>query len=301
MFPPILIILIEMKPLLSIGGGGMKGYVECAVLAEIERRSGKSICELFGLIAGTSVGGIIALSLACGNSASDTLTFFTADGPNIFNSHWWTEGLMLARGYRYDPAALESALQARFKGRCMVNCPVPVIITSVDRNSKSAVFFKSTDPDCADVLMWQAARATSAAQTYFPPFAFRGWSLVDGGTAANNPAMCALAQATSLWGWHEDYKLLALGCGNPAYSKEPENPGAVTILKESIGMLLASSDELPDYQCRQMLQPNSYYSIEPNQLDVGLDDASVAGLTQLNNTALKVIRDNSGTIDLFCS
>jgi patatin-like phospholipase/acyl hydrolase len=48
---------------LSIDGGGIKGIVPAMILAEIEKRTGKKICEMFDLIAGTSTGGILALGL----------------------------------------------------------------------------------------------------------------------------------------------------------------------------------------------------------------------------------------------
>ena len=48
---------------LSIDGGGIRGIIPAMVLAEIEERTDKPICELFDLIAGTSTGGILALAL----------------------------------------------------------------------------------------------------------------------------------------------------------------------------------------------------------------------------------------------
>lgn len=46
--------------ILSLDGGGIRGLIPCAVLAEIEQRTGKPIARLFDVIAGTSTGGIIA-------------------------------------------------------------------------------------------------------------------------------------------------------------------------------------------------------------------------------------------------
>jgi hypothetical protein len=288
-----------LKTLLAIGGGGMKGYVECAVLAEIEQRSGKRITQLFDLIAGTSVGAIIGCSLCAGNSASDTLSFFTHDGPNIFNGHFWTGSLMLLRGYRYDPSALESSLKARLGVRLIKDANVPLLVSSVDRNSKRAIFFKSNDPATMIYPMWQAARGSSAAQTYFPPYALNSWSLWDGGNACNNPAMCAYAEGISLFGAGTDIRLLSLGCGDAPYALANPNPGALSIIAESLGLLLESNDELPDYQLSQILGDN-FQTIQPIGLTTGLDDASPAALSQLNKVAMQTIAANSNTIDVFC-
>ena len=52
-----------MKRILSIDGGGIKGVVPAAFLAQLEEALGESITHFFDLIAGTSTGGIIALGL----------------------------------------------------------------------------------------------------------------------------------------------------------------------------------------------------------------------------------------------
>ena len=49
--------------ILSIDGGGFRGIIPAMILAEIERRTGHRIAEMFDLIAGTSTGGILALGL----------------------------------------------------------------------------------------------------------------------------------------------------------------------------------------------------------------------------------------------
>ena len=54
--------------ILSIDGGGIKGILPSALLAEVEREimGGESAGRYFDLIAGTSTGGIIALGLSIG-------------------------------------------------------------------------------------------------------------------------------------------------------------------------------------------------------------------------------------------
>jgi len=70
--------------ILSLSGGGFLGLYTAAVLAELEERSGKPLNQCFDLIAGTSIGGIIALGLAAGRSASDIRDAFIEHGPRIF-------------------------------------------------------------------------------------------------------------------------------------------------------------------------------------------------------------------------
>ena len=52
-------------------------------------------------------------------------------------------------------------------------------------------------------LMWKAARATSAAPTYFEPYKLEKsevdyFALVDGGVYANNPTLCAYTEALGI-------------------------------------------------------------------------------------------------------
>ena len=50
--------------LLLLDGGGIRDIVPAMVLAEIEWKMGKPVSELFGLINGTSTGGIFTLEPA---------------------------------------------------------------------------------------------------------------------------------------------------------------------------------------------------------------------------------------------
>src|SRR3712207_7174060 len=64
---------------LSIDGGGIRGMIPAKILAEIERRTGKRIFELFDLIAGTSTGGILALGLTKPNPQKPTEAHYSAE------------------------------------------------------------------------------------------------------------------------------------------------------------------------------------------------------------------------------
>lgn len=49
--------------ILALDGGGLKGFMTLMLLAELERRSGLRVHEMFDLIVGTSIGGILADAL----------------------------------------------------------------------------------------------------------------------------------------------------------------------------------------------------------------------------------------------
>ena len=77
--------MADVQQVLCLSGGGYLGLYTAAVLAELEKISGKRLHNTFNLLAGTSVGGIIALGLAAGTSAADIRDAFIENGGAIFS------------------------------------------------------------------------------------------------------------------------------------------------------------------------------------------------------------------------
>ena len=227
--------------ILSIDGGGIRGIIPCKVLEYIEKRlydqekqQGPRIAELFDLIAGTSTGGI----LACGASvkgennrpkyqASDLLAIYKGDtGKKIFSrptigriTHFFRS---LARS-KFPADNIEGILQDFFGDTYLSETLTDLLITSYNTETNKPFYFKSSDcrkdPEVEDFPLWEIARSTSAAPTYFPPkkVAYKGkfpymtkeyklklqqlerLSLIDGGVFANNPSMLAYIEARSNW------------------------------------------------------------------------------------------------------
>ena len=75
---------------------------------------------------------------------------------------------------------------------------------SKSRNSpvlfRSYVTAESIDGlSTSGVKIWQAARATSAASTFFDPIKIGSQEFVDGATGRNNPVESVLAEASAIW------------------------------------------------------------------------------------------------------
>src|SRR5437016_14300495 len=69
---------------LALTGGGFQGYFTALVLAHLEETLGSPCCRIFNLIAGTSIGGIIAVGLAFGIPARRIADVIAESGPSIF-------------------------------------------------------------------------------------------------------------------------------------------------------------------------------------------------------------------------
>lgn len=283
-----------MKRILCIDGGGMRGYLPASALVYLERLTGKRCHEMFDAIWGTSIGGILAGLLAAGMPASEAIQFFTADGPEIFRPNWrsLTLGLFCPR-YRAD--VIEGVLRKRFAG---LEVKTRLGITAFDLVTQAPYFFKFQPylDYCTD--LWQAARATSAAQTFFPAFdvhmADGPHVFWDGGNVANNPSVCATAEAWRTWG-DERVVMLSLGCGQTAgrsatavaAARKLAQAGAIGNGIETVSALFAAGSEDVDYQMRQFLG-DDYVRIQPAlSAPLALDDASAAGLNALWQAALR--------------
>lgn len=210
---------------LSIDGGGIRGIIPAKILAEIEKRTGKQIFELFDLIAGTSTGGILALGLTKPNPHNPKEAHYSAEslselyrdrGKYIFEESF-LDSLTDVDDFvkpKYSSKGKDKVLEKYFGDTPLQDALTEVFITSYDIELRAPVFFTSNRDKqetksplfrkiCDGFTMKQAAMATSAAPTYFEPHRIltchrtdRGfYSLIDGGVFANNPASLALMEA----------------------------------------------------------------------------------------------------------
>lgn len=232
-----------VRRVLAIDGGGLKGALPAALLAEIEERSGRRIVDQFDLIAGTSTGGIIALGLAMGLSAKEILAFYRTRGPSIFRQSAEPEGTLsarvragvsrLARAARslflskYGSEGLREALSSVFAERLLGEAQTRLVIPAYDSMVGGPYVFKTAHHPRfkADHVrrVVDVALCTAAAPTYLPAHSFEGGaSIVDGGVWANNPAGAAALEAAAILQWDmTSVRLLSLGCSQSYLAPKP--------------------------------------------------------------------------------
>ena len=82
---------------LSIDGGGIRGIIPARILADLRRRVGRDLHEVFDLISGTSTGGIIALGIGTRANSGlpyapyQVLALYAEYGRNIFLNRYSAE------------------------------------------------------------------------------------------------------------------------------------------------------------------------------------------------------------------
>lgn len=78
-----------IKPIrvLCLDGGGMRGLIEIAMLKEMEKTTGKTIQELFDVVAGTSTGALLAFGIVFKKTeASEAEAMYRNLGKKLFPS-----------------------------------------------------------------------------------------------------------------------------------------------------------------------------------------------------------------------
>lgn len=226
--------MADVKRILSIDGGGIKGVLPASFLATIEDATGKSVVDHFDLIAGTSTGGIIAIGLGLGMTAAEVLRFYEKEGPAIFSQTDVADASLVgklrnlcrrkARSLRrvgaskYDPAALKAALERAFGNQKLGDSKTRLLVPAFDRQRRDIHVFKTSHHERFR-LDWKeravdVALATAAAPTYLPGHRLdNGISLIDGGVWANNPVGLAAVEAIGVLGWpSSSVYALSIGC-----------------------------------------------------------------------------------------
>lgn len=301
--------------ILSLQGGGCLGYGQALLLAELEKRAGKPCHELFDVVAGTSVGSIIGACIASGVPASAIVAFFTKDAPEIFKSSLIGDVEALD-GPKYPAAALESALQNVLQFATLSDCKSRLIVPAYDYATDRIIRFDSGVQSSSDdnqivfgndssVQLWQIARSSSAAQTYFPAYEMVGMVILDGGNTSDNaPDMLALTEvlAPGIWDIHE-LKMLSLGSGNSKWEVNPKEMVSPSPLRAGLATIkinFAAGEDSQVSKARKLLG-FGYYRLQPDLGDgIAIDDAAGC-LAKIPPAVDAMIAANKATLNEFCS
>ena len=319
-----------MKYILSLDGGGIRGIIPAIVLMEIEERTGKPIHELFDLVAGTSIGGIIALGLLKRDSsggaqytAEDMLKLHTRRGDEIFYRPLSkiVSSLWGFTNSKYSHENMEEILDDYFGDAKLGDALTNVLINSYDIEKREPYFFKSWRHKDSDVYMKKAARATSAAPTFFAPTQVKVRSeknsepndkeifkakdktyirtLVDGGVFVNNPTVSAYVEAKRIFPKEKgNFTVVSIGCGELnrefPYEKSKNwgllgwaNPKQVPLLS----CMFDGVSDAVDYQMGRLIGKNSLrLQIELKYASDDIDDVSEDNLDDLVREGKRLIR-----------
>ena len=300
------------RRVLSIDGGGIRGIIPALVLAHLEQHTGKPCSELFDLMVGTSTGGMLALGLSIDDghgkalfTAQQLVKLYDEHGAEIFEQSLWRKvrsvGGILEEAYSHE--ALEKILDRYFGERALSECGVPTMVTSYDIQHRRTVFLKSWHSDHSGLLCREAARATSAAPTYFEPanleWASETRTLIDGGVFINSPSVSAYAEARKLFP-DEEIAMLSIGTGELTRAipyEAAKTWGSALWVMSLLDCMLDGASKAADHQMRLFLGANYLRLQTPlNYASDDMDDASQGNLRNLRQIAEELIYSEQGAL-----
>jgi predicted acylesterase/phospholipase RssA len=211
--------------ILALSGGGYRGLFSARILELMEEQYGGRVADRFDLIAGTSIGGILALALAARIPAANLKNIFVNHGTEIFRRRGPLCGWLSAK---YDSRYLKKLLgcEEYLGERLLGDSRSRVLIPTVNYTSGAPQIFKTPHHQNFGrdhrLRMVDVAMATSAAPTYFPIYEMNSQQYVDGGLVANAPGLLAVHEARKFLGQdQDDIHVLAVGTVTSQVTADP--------------------------------------------------------------------------------
>jgi len=281
--------------ILSLDGGGTKGYIPLLVLEQIEEITGKKIHELFDLIIGTSTGGIITCGLTVSENGSDNLyslkdlkEFYKEHAKTIFpDASIWSK-IKSVRRPLFNEEGISQVLKEYFKESRISDCLTPIMVTTFDLKENKPLIFKSRLANVGsqsygyrkNAFLYDICRATSAAPYYLPSYSFnytdsdgsiqKKLECIDGGVYINNPSLAALTEIKMfkedvLYNKpllkDDDIHILSIGTGeyyNDYTNSKTNNWGIHQWALPLLDTMMSGVSRIVDYQTERLIKPNIF-------------------------------------------
>ncbi|MCH7398093.1 patatin-like phospholipase family protein [Belliella sp. DSM 107340] len=329
---------MKQVTILSIDGGGIRGIIPGTILQLIEEKIQEKtqnpqtrLVDFIDFVAGTSTGGILGCAMLVPDPIDPTrprykmeevVNLYHENGASIFSKSLGhkLKSVFGLRDEKYPNTNLKNALQKYFGSVYLSELLKPSLFTAYDIESRKAKFFKhgyACNDETYDFYVKDVALATASAPTYFEVALVQSrfgskYPLIDGGVFANNPAMCAYAEARKCTFGNisnptsKDMLLLSLGTGNVkeeiSYNKA-KNYGLAQWIKPLIDIMMSGNSETVSHQLEWLFDAGNnrdgFIRIEPelHQAKPTMDDASKSNMNALRDAAIKYVKDNPEKIN----
>ncbi|XP_059053783.1 85/88 kDa calcium-independent phospholipase A2 [Achroia grisella] len=204
--------------LLCLDGGGIRGLVLIQTLINLEEAVGRPIIDCFDWIGGTSTGGILALALSCGKSLRECQRLYfrlkeqAFVGMRPYPSETLENMLKEALGTETVMADIKHpklCILAVLADRKPVDLHIfrnyqsaqeildehnGTLSPRAEAGDQVSVVSLPAPPPPSEQLVWQAARASGAAPSYFRA----SGRYLDGGLMGNNPTLDIMTELSEL-------------------------------------------------------------------------------------------------------
>lgn len=204
---------------LTLDGGGAKGFYTLGVLKELEAMIGCPLHQKFDLVFGTSTGAIIASLIALGHSVDSILNLYRKHVPNV----------MSQKSAPARSQALKNLASEVFSDAMFSDVKTGIGIVTAKWLTERPMIFKGSVAQAHGrvgtfvpgfgVTIADAVKASCSAYPFFERTIVRtsmgeDIELIDGGYCANNPTLYAIADAVqALESDRKDIRLVSVGVG----------------------------------------------------------------------------------------
>ncbi|CAF3415816.1 unnamed protein product [Rotaria sp. Silwood2] len=272
-------------------------------LRELERETKRTCSYMFQMMAGTSIGAIIAAGLSMPKENDRTIPVYDVSklvelyktcGRDIFIKkscifcNYNKSSYSLAPKYSSD--GKRNLFEHYFGKTLLSECLTDIVIPIVRTGDTNTHLFTRNDSlysiSLIDVLM-----ATIAAPTYFKPHILNDINCIDGGVQMNNPTMAAYTKAIEYGYEKENIFVLSLGTGD--YIVDPlkpnDHPNIIYYLKNLntiAKVFLDSQQHNVDYQMSILMNDKHYYRWQVwFEESIELDKYEIDVVNKLENMA----------------
>lgn len=205
--------------ILSLDGGGAKGFYTLGVLREVEGHLGRPLHEVFDLVFGTSTGAIIASLIGLGHSIADIRALYEKHVVKVMKSSGAaekTDALTKLAAEIYGNVGFDAVKTGLgvVATKWMVERPMIFKGSVLHAHGRASTFIPGFGVKMADAVI-------ASCSAY--PFFLRKTvttahgdkiELADGGYCANNPSLYAIADAVAALNIApHDIRLLSVGVG----------------------------------------------------------------------------------------
>ena len=204
---------------LTLDGGGAKGFYTLGVLKEIEAMIGGPLHDKFNLVFGTSTGAIIASLIALGHSVDSILELYRKHVPRVMSQKTAT-----ARSTALMKLASEVFGDATFSdvktgigivtAKWLTERPMIFKGSVAQAHGRIGTFVPGFGVSIADAVKASCSAYPFFERTIVKTSMGEDIELIDGGYCANNPTLYAIAEAVqALRCEHKDIRLVSIGVG----------------------------------------------------------------------------------------
>jgi uncharacterized protein len=296
---------------LSLAGGGFLGLYTALVLEALEARAGEPLARRFDLLAGTSIGGLLALALAFEIPMSRLVRLFIEEGPAVFSSRALPSGALsrlldLSRsviGPKYSGQALRDALQKELGDLRLTDALHRLVVPAVDVGLCQTKVFKTPHAAASsgdgELRAVDVGMAACAAPAYFPAVRMGEHLYADGGLFAVAPDQVALHEVQHFMAIDPArVSMLSIGTATAHYRPAEgvhDDAGAVGWLSD--GRLVLTLLSVQQQHVQAMMEDRlgeRYLRLDadwPPQAGLGIDVATPHAVQTLRGLAQQTLHD----------